>query len=319
MRRYLFFLNIIITQRFIVALIICFVVVSRFINKENNKDIFVEKHSTNKWSSSKKSDNTPSPQNLKYVLLWTAPDYAPFYYLGRGQQKFIENNCSINNCYVTDNRNFFGGDLTKFDALFFNARNLGECDQISDIPRTRSQHQKYIILATESSAYHPICNKIFDGFFNFTATCKLDSDIPIPYIVIRNINGDIVGPKIKMKWVKDMNKVDEEVYSKIQNKSKAAAWFVSNCNTRSGREKYVKRLQKSLANHGMNVDVFGTCGSFQCPRSHQEKCDRVLERDYYFYLAMENTISQDYVTEKVVTALNNYAVPIVLGGAHYFR
>jgi hypothetical protein len=38
-------------------------------------------------------------------------------------------------------------------------------------------------------------------------------------------------------------------------KTKDAVWIVSNCNTPSKREKYVKEMQKII-----NVDIFGRCG-----------------------------------------------------------
>jgi hypothetical protein len=38
-------------------------------------------------------------------------------------------------------------------------------------------------------------------------------------------------------------------------KTKDAVWVVSNCNTPSKREKYVKEMQNII-----NVDIFGRCG-----------------------------------------------------------
>lgn len=38
---------------------------------------------------------------------------------------------------------------------------------------------------------------------------------------------------------------------------------------------------------------------------------------YYFYLAFEDSMSVDYITQAVLNAYDNYAVPIVYGGVHY--
>jgi hypothetical protein len=45
-------------------------------------------------------------------------------------------------------------------------------------------------------------------------------------------------------------------------------------------------------------------------------CDTLLQ-NYKFYLAAENSLCPDYVTEKFYRALMNNAVPIVFGGADY--
>lgn len=43
----------------------------------------------------------------------------------------------------------------------------------------------------------------------------------------------------------------------------------------------------------------------------------MLERDYKFYLAFENSVCVDYVTEKFWNALAFNVLPVVLGGADY--
>ncbi|KAM3965945.1 uncharacterized protein ACR2FA_012796 [Aphomia sociella] len=254
------------------------------------------------------------PKHLKYILLWTSKDYSPFYFFGTGQNGFLNNNCSVINCYVTDDRNLFGGDITKFDAIAFNGRNMKPIN----LPNQRSPHQKYIYINMESGDNYPVCSEKFDNFFNLTATYRLDSDIPYPYILIRNTNGDIVGPKLDMRW-NELIDVDEELPYKLQNKSKAVAWFVSHCYSRSGRKEFVRRLQRALDPYGLEVDIYGSCGSLKCPIELKSKCDIILERDYYFYLSLENSFGKDYVTEKLLTALQHDVVPIVYGGANYSR
>ncbi|KAG6440305.1 alpha-(1,3)-fucosyltransferase C isoform X2 [Manduca sexta] len=255
------------------------------------------------------------PKNLKYMLLWTREDFAPFYFFENGQRAFLRNNCSVINCYVTGDRKFFDGDLTKFDAIAFNGRNMKPWD----LPNNRTMAQKYIYFNMESADNYPVCNKRFDNFFNWTATYKLDSDIPFAYLQIRNNFGEIVGPKINMNWLEDLPEIDEEYSYRLLNKSKAAAWFVSNCNSRSGRKEFVEKLQKALEVYGYTVDIYGNCGPLKCPRNKKVDCFTLLERDYYFYMSLENSFAEDYVTEKLLTALQHDVVPIVFGEANYSR
>ncbi|KPJ13478.1 Alpha-(1,3)-fucosyltransferase C [Papilio machaon] len=256
------------------------------------------------------------PKDLKFILLWTPKDFAPFYNLGEGQRAFIKNNCSMINCYVTDDKFFFGDDVTKFDAIAFNGRNIRTLFKYH-IPKKRSPHQKYIYFNTESSDYYPVCSRVFDGFFNWTATYKLNSDILFTYVQIRNRSGEIVGPKRNMEWVK--NKSFKKDFSILQNKSKAVAWLVSNCNSRNKREDVVTYLQKYLQHYGLTVDIYGDCGSYKCPGEDKNSCSTMLGQKYYFYLSFENSFAEDYVTEKLLTALNHNMVPIVYGGADYSR
>lgn len=53
--------------------------------------------------------------------------------------------------------------------------------------------------------------------------------------------------------------------------------------------------------------------------SGEDGCAAKLQKDYYFYLVLEDAICDDYVTDKLLLALNNYAVPLVYGGANYRR
>lgn len=67
------------------------------------------------------------------------------------------------------------------------------------------------------------------------------------------------------------------------------------------------------------VDIFGNCGRLACPKNDSRRCISLLEKDYFFYLAMENSFDRDYVTEKFSKSLMNGVVPIVFGGADYNR
>ena len=69
------------------------------------------------------------------------------------------------------------------------------------------------------------------------------------------------------------------------------------------------------------VDVFGKCGPNKCPGTNSGvvsgECGRLLEREYMFYLAFENSKCDDYVTEKFFATAKMDIVPIVMGGSNY--
>ena len=137
-------------------------------------------------------------------------------------------------------------------------------------------------------------------------TYRADSDFPIPYGAVYNtrklpekIDEYILNYGRKNKFGKD-------------TKNKNIAWFVSNCQSKSLREDYVKNLQKYIP-----VDIYGQCGKLKCHRDENIKCWDKVEDEYKFYLSFENSICRDYVTEKFFDAMNRTVIPIVLGGGDY--
>ena len=115
--------------------------------------------------------------------------------------------------------------------------------------------------------------------FNWTSTYRSDSTIVAPYERWQYYNENVIAK--------------EQPKDYAANKTKAVAWFVSNCGARNGRLDYAKELQKYI-----QVDIYGSCGSKRCPRSQADQCFKLLDRDYKFYLAFENSNCKDYITEK---------------------
>ncbi|XP_047995216.1 alpha-(1,3)-fucosyltransferase C-like [Leguminivora glycinivorella] len=271
------------------------------------------------WTKHAEKPGNSEPK-LKYILQWTNPRMVPFVYMGVGQQTFIERKCQFTNCYVTSDRSFLG-DVSKFDVIAFSGTDIIRLPFAEVKPKIRSPHQKYAFTNIESADNYPVCSYFLDNFFNWTWTYRLDSETKWGYIIVRDANNNVIGPKKNMHWMRleDMDSVSEELSMELKNKSRAAAWFVSNCHTRSGREKYVMNLQKELRVYNLSVDVYGLCGPYNCSRDNEEACFQKIKTDYYFYLSFENSLSEDYVTEKLLSALKYNAIPIVYGGANYTR
>jgi hypothetical protein len=99
-------------------------------------------------------------------------------------------------------------------------------------------------------------------------------------------------------------------------RDRSAAVFVArNCHSKNGREKLIKRLDTLLRG---GVDRPGACLNSmawpKCPPSNGKKCGKhELLRRYPFYLALENSDEEDYVSEKVFHALESGVLPIYAG------
>lgn len=257
--------------------------------------------------------------DMKYILLWTSAKSAPLSFIGEGQKGFIDRNCPFTNCIVTGNKKYLN-DITEFDVVAFSSSEV--IRMYNDrLPASRSPHQKYAFASIESSDYYPVCSDRFDGYFNWTWTFRLDSDVRWGYMVIRDENNNIVGPNKEMHWInhEDMETVSDEFKENLKSKTIAAAWYVSNCKSKSKRELFVKELQKELQKYNLTVDVYGRCGPLQCSRATEAECFDLIKEKYYFYLSFENSYNEDYVTEKLLNAVWNNAVPIVYGSANYTR
>ncbi|KAI4465622.1 alpha- 13 -fucosyltransferase [Holotrichia oblita] len=189
--------------------------------------------------------------------------------------------CPINRCTLTDDRI----KASDADAIIYK-------DHFTHPGVMRSSKQVWILYFLECP-YHTQNVKLHD-VFNWTATYRRDSDIVAPY----------------ERWTY----YDREVRQMPQtrdyaaNKTKKVAWFVSNCGARNGRLAYARELAKHIS-----VDIYGTCGPLKCPRS-DKKCFDILDKDYKFYLAFENSNCRDYITEKFyVNGLGRNILPIVMG------
>ncbi|CAL1534276.1 unnamed protein product [Lymnaea stagnalis] len=174
---------------------------------------------------------------------------------------------------------------------------------------TRRSRQRWVMFTPEAPCrarnFRILTTPQFIGQFNWSLTYLLDSDIPRPYGKLRRVTP---AP----------DKNYDAVYS---SKRVQAAWFVSHCNTSSLRLQYVKRLQKIVPVH-----VFGKCGNYSCAegsnkrREDHSRCFPLLSRKYFYYLAFENSLCVDYVTEKLFKLFTNAdVIPVVRGGADYKR
>lgn len=223
------------------------------------------------------------------ILMWTK-------WFSRLVEEGVLHECLQENCLLTNNRSM----VNESDAVVFHIRDLNW----KDLPNQKLQNQHYVFFNWESP-YHTGGDFSTDwqkSYFDLTMTYRRDSDIYAPY-------GSIVKRQSPLRL--DLLKL-------IENKTKPIAWMVSNCHTPGGREILVSKLQKYFS-----VDVYGSCGSQTCQKDVSEltydpsSCGHIIEQNYKFYLAFENSLCKDYVTEKFFLRLRRYVVPVVLERKNY--
>jgi len=180
------------------------------------------------------------------------------------------------------------------------ASNLPSLRHLKSLRKLKPSWQLWIFFGMESPlSLSPPDTRLLNGMFDLTFTYRLDSDFWAPY-----------GTYEEIPFV-DLSQQDFSA-----GKDKIVAWIVSNCN-RQLRKSVVHELQKYIA-----VDVFGSCSrefgeSKSC--SPGETCTSTIKR-YKFFLAFENALCEDYITEKYWRHLGEEnVVPVVMGGANYTK
>eukprot|EP00058_Branchiostoma_floridae_P000548 XP_002586036.1 hypothetical protein BRAFLDRAFT_273851 [Branchiostoma floridae] len=168
----------------------------------------------------------------------------------------------------------------------------------TNFPKVRPRHQYWIYMPYECPHLtRDIDLASYGGVFNWTFTYRNDSDILATWGHITQTYQEL------SETPPDPNKD----YAK--QKTELVLWYVSNCYKHLSRFSYVTELKKHI-----KVDILGACGNeSHCPKKDRQ-CFIEHLHQYKFYLAFENFICVEYITEKFWdNSLRNEIVPIVLG------
>ena len=189
----------------------------------------------------------------------------------------------------------------------------------SSVPGPRRQNQIWVFsfMETPDWSQDMRINLTEDQkIYNWTLTYRHDSDVPAFYgrVVRKSRKGN-------ERYTNDNNpSTISQTNVKVESKKKLIAWIASRCWTSSKREHFVAQLKLFIP----DIDIYGECGQLQCSTSRSDaggvktiNCYEELRGKYKFYLALENAICIDYITEKFFLALTNDMVPIVYGGGDY--
>lgn len=240
----------------------------------------------------------PNYRKKATVLFWT-PAYRRhedwFWWFDR---RSLTATCPQLNCDFTVDRNkLHSADAVVF-MVFGKTINL-DANISSQVPPYRLPNQRYVYFSIEPPRDKERFTMFNGGFFNWTMTYRRDSDVHAHF-------GKVVLQQQSLE-----KRQAAAIRDYAANKTKLVAWFVSHCRTKGNRESFVEELRQYIP-----VDIYGNCGPLKClPRG--EKCLKIVEKDYKFYLAFENILCHDYVSEKFMEALGRDVVPVVFGGADY--
>ena len=103
----------------------------------------------------------------------------------------------------------------------------------------------------------------------------------------------------------------------MKSKKKLIFWLVSDCETDNKREEYAKMLNKFIP-----VDIYGKCNwkeTINKTIPDGKEAYKILQKEYKFYLAFENSNCYDYISEKFSRTMGHGIVPIVMGGSNNYK
>ncbi|XP_077143886.1 3-galactosyl-N-acetylglucosaminide 4-alpha-L-fucosyltransferase FUT3-like [Ranitomeya variabilis] len=168
------------------------------------------------------------------------------------------------------------------NAVVFHHRDVSRSKSLlPQVPRPPHQYWVWFSLESPSNIRNI---SMMDNIMNLTMSYRLDSDIFIPY--------------------GRLGKLDEEQSFTIPKKIGLVAWIISNWNLKHKRHAYYLELKQHI-----QIDIYG---------KHHLPLPRHLQflnlAKYKFYLAFENSIHEDYITEKLWA--NSFfigTVPVVMG------
>ena len=213
--------------------------------------------------------------------------------------------CSVWQCDIITDRNSYA--IESYDAVIFNQRQWTPMD----LPPHRSAHQRYIFWINESPGWRYANTYSMTEYFNWTMTYRWDSDIVQTFGRVTLINSTVSANFSNLQTINSLLGKTKDSTNYAIGKSKKVAWLVSSSKSLSGRNQFVRQLKKFISVDRPNM---------KCAHSNSEIFHRMLERDYKFYLSLENTLCNDYITDLLFAQIHYNIVPIVFDlHGHYKR
>ena len=244
-----------------------------------------EHHNTRPRPGAKDSETVS-----KAILFWSKYYSKVNWQVDAGTMK-----CGPYTCDLTYDKK----EYSRASAVMFHHRSMQ--DWLNKLPPSRLPEQRWVLYYRESTWWNPkgrVLNRA-NNLMNWTMGFRSDDDITIPTAIIT-----------KGQFGEGYDPNRNYLYGKTGDVVGLMSWA---CRRQppgyATRANYIDSLQK----HGLKLDVYGKCGE-DCGAF--SNCSIVL-RKYKFVLAFENSLCDDYITEKPYrNALMLGVVPIVMSGAN---
>ncbi|OWF38041.1 alpha-(1,3)-fucosyltransferase C-like [Mizuhopecten yessoensis] len=267
-------------------------------------------HSTDatNWTITLRNMTNTTGKQIKNIYFYNPQFYHVFndWISGTwGTSKKFEG-CPVSECIVTKGKI----PIEKIDAIMFKPRDMSYCPPIKPLG------QVWIFVEFETPNYYFRTKCFYDlkNKVNWTMTYRRDADFPVAHGYFRR------GNKRKYSQ-KDL----DDIFAK---KNKTAVVFISHCPTVGKRLQFIKLLQS----YGIQVDVFGLCGtktlkdcgnedrykaSFNVSGELKPDCFGTVLSQYKFFLSLENSLCMDYTTEKSLHRIMQHPIiPVIRDGSN---
>ena len=228
----------------------------------------------------------------KIILFWTdcsGHNFIKRHHMASGD---VECGKQKHKCFVTtDRKYFFNSSAVIFHSQAHNL--MTNHSFLLSLKRPPQQRWIYYNRESPPKSPGPSTMRQWNFLFNWTMTYRLDSDI------IYTTGAEII-PNKKYLGGFDPKK------NYLEGKKKTAIALISNC--QQDRLSVVRKLKEYI-----DVDIRGLCGKPCFPRN---SCYSLIS-NYKFFLAFENNICRDYLTEKTkINAFEHETVPVIISGAN---
>ncbi|XP_073990273.1 GDP-fucose protein O-fucosyltransferase 3-like isoform X2 [Rhodnius prolixus] len=247
----------------------------------------------NRWNliTFRQIEDKWSVENTNIVLWWTPFLDEPGRIIRCG---------NYSRCFLTSNRKY--KDDPRLKALLF----YGSLFNQSDLPLERNS-KLWGLLHEESPRNTPLLShEVILSLFNYSSTFSRFSDLPLTLQYLPSLD-DLTDQKYLVSF---------EAKSNLEDKLAPVVYIQSDCVTPNNRDSYVYELM----NH-INVDSYGEClNNKKLPVSLSNPLETMMSDEllhfvskYKFAIAFENSVCDDYITEKLWRPLIAGTVPIYYG------